>query len=94
MRPGSRFAPSPTGGLHIGTARTALFNMLAVKSMRGRLILGIEDTDISRSKDEYEKSMISDLAWLGIKWDELYRQRDRLDTIYPALCQTIFLSRE
>jgi len=78
LRPRLRFAPSPTGGLHIGTARTALFNMLAAKSMGGELILRIEDTDISRSDDKFEKSIVDDLKWLGIKWDEFYRQRDRL----------------
>ncbi|MFC2145343.1 glutamate--tRNA ligase [Actinomycetota bacterium] len=79
MNPRFRFAPSPTGGLHIGTARTALFNMFAAKSMGGQLILRIEDTDISRSKKEYEESITEDLKWLGIEWDEFYRQRDRLD---------------
>jgi len=79
LRPRLRFAPSPTGGLHIGTARTALFNMLAAKSMRGELILRIEDTDMSRSDEKHEKSIIADLKWLGIKWDEFYRQKDRLE---------------
>lgn len=79
MRPRFRFAPSPTGGLHIGTARTALFNMLAGKSMGGDLILRIEDTDISRSDDKHERSIVDDLKWLGIKWDKFYRQKDRLD---------------
>ena len=90
MKPRFRFAPSPTGGLHIGTARTALFNMLAAKSMGGELILRIEDTDISRSRDEYEKSIISDLGWLSIKWDEFYRQRDRLD-IYEKSAKKLLL---
>jgi len=79
LKPRLRFAPSPTGGLHIGTARTALFNMLASKSMGGELILRIEDTDITRSDQKYEKSIIDDLKWLGIEWDEFYRQKDRLD---------------
>ena len=76
--PRFRFAPSPTGGLHIGTARTALFNWLAAKSMNGKLILRIEDTDLKRSKESYEESIINDLKWLGISWDEFYRQSDRL----------------
>jgi len=74
-----RFAPSPTGGLHIGTARTALFNWLAARSMGGKLVLRIEDTDIKRSSCKYEKSIISDLKWLGINWDEFYRQSERLE---------------
>lgn len=84
MRPRFRFAPSPTGGLHIGTARTALFNMLAAKSMGGDLILRIEDTDISRSDEKYERSIIDDLKWLCIKWDEFYRQKDRLKLYLKA----------
>ncbi len=73
-----RFAPSPTGGLHIGTARTALFNWIAARSMGGKLILRIEDTDIKRSKKQFEKSIIKDLKWLGIDWDEFFRQSERL----------------
>jgi len=78
MTPRFRFAPSPTGGLHIGTARTALFNWLAERSMGGKLVLRIEDTDIKRSSRKYEDSIINDLKWLGINWDEFYRQSERL----------------
>ena len=77
-RPRFRFAPSPTGGLHIGTARTALFNWISARSMKGDLILRIEDTDMKRSTKEFEESIISDLKWLGLDWDEFYRQSDRL----------------
>lgn len=77
--PRFRFAPSPTGGLHIGTARTALFNWLAAKSMGAQLILRIEDTDLKRSSKIFEDSIIADLKWLGLDWDEFYRQSDRLD---------------
>ena len=77
-QPRLRFAPSPTGGLHIGTARTALFNWLAAESMKGKLILRIEDTDKQRSKKVFEDLIIEDLKWLGFKWDEFYRQSDRL----------------
>ena len=79
--PRFRFAPSPTGGLHIGTARTALFNWLAARSMGAgaRLILRIEDTDLKRSSKAFENSIISDLKWLGLDWDEFYRQSGRLD---------------
>jgi nondiscriminating glutamyl-tRNA synthetase len=72
-----RFAPSPTGGVHIGTARTALFNHIASKSMGAKLVLRIEDTDIKRSSQSFEKTIIEDLKWLGISWDEFYRQSSR-----------------
>jgi len=73
-----RFAPSPTGGLHIGTARTALFNWVAARSMEGKLILRIEDTDIKRSSRVYEESIMVDLKWIGLDWDEFYRQSERI----------------
>ena len=79
LPPRFRFAPSPTGGLHIGTARTALFNWLAAKSMGAKLILRIEDTDLKRSNKAFEDSIIIDLKWLGLDWDEFYRQSDRLN---------------
>ena len=66
----TRFAPSPTGFLHIGGARTALFNYLFAKKNEGVFVLRIEDTDIERSKTEYEKDIIESLRWLGIEWDE------------------------
>ncbi|MHB1275532.1 MAG: glutamate--tRNA ligase [Candidatus Humimicrobiaceae bacterium] len=78
-KPRFRFAPSPTGGLHIGTARTALFNWISARSMGGDLILRIEDTDLKRSTKEFEESIIADLKWLGLDWDEFYRQSDRMD---------------
>ncbi|RME60020.1 glutamate--tRNA ligase [Candidatus Parcubacteria bacterium] len=65
-----RVAPSPTGALHIGTARTALYNWLFARQHDGKLILRIEDTDQSRSRQEYEKSILEGLEWLGIQWDE------------------------
>ncbi len=66
----TRFAPSPTGHLHIGNARTALLNFLAARQAGGRFLLRIEDTDESRSVPEYESSALEDLHWLGIEWDE------------------------
>jgi glutamyl-tRNA synthetase len=73
-----RFAPSPTGLLHLGGARTALFNHLFARHYGGDLILRIEDTDRARSKDEFEKSQLEDLAWLGLSFDEgPYRQSER-----------------
>ena len=68
--PRVRFAPSPTGDLHLGNARTALFNWLFARSRRGVFILRIEDTDASRSRPEYEARLIEDLRWLGLGWDE------------------------
>lgn len=65
-----RFAPSPTGALHIGGAHTALFNWLWAKHNNGSFILRIEDTDIERSTKEYEKSIMDGLSWLGLDWDE------------------------
>lgn len=65
-----RFAPSPTGYLHVGGARSALYNLLYAKHNRGKFILRIEDTDQARSTEESLKMMISDLKWLGLLWDE------------------------
>ncbi len=65
-----RFAPSPTGHLHIGSARTALFNWLFARSQNGRFILRVEDTDRERSTEQFERSILEDLAWLGLNWDE------------------------
>ena len=83
----TRFAPAPTGFLHIGAARTALFNYLFAKKHKGFFILRIEDTDIERSEPKYEKDILESLKWLGIEWDEgpdidggygPYRQSKRL----------------
>ena len=83
-----RYAPSPTGNLHIGNARTALFNYLFAKSQGGKFILRIEDTDIARNVEGGEASQMNYLRWLGIEWDESvdvggdygpYRQLERLD---------------
>jgi glutamyl-tRNA synthetase len=88
----TRFAPSPTGNLHIGGARTALFNYLFAKKNNGSFILRIEDTDFERSNPDFEKSIMNDLKWLRIEWDEgpdkggkfaPYRQSERLD-LYKA----------
>ena len=74
-----RIAPSPTGSLHLGTTRTALFNYLFAKKNKGKFILRIEDTDIERSQKKYEKDIIENLEWLGLKWDEgLYKQSQRI----------------
>ena len=82
-----RFAPSPTGHLHVGNARTALFNWLFARQKGGTMVLRIEDTDIERSQTRFEDQLIADLKWLGLDWDEgpdlggpyaPYRQSDRL----------------
>lgn len=73
-----RFAPSPTGWIHIGNIRTALFNYLWTKKMGGTLLLRIDDTDKLRSKAEYEEGIRDALVWLGIKWDEEARQSARV----------------
>jgi glutamyl-tRNA synthetase len=76
----TRFAPSPTGNLHIGGARTALFNYLYAKHKEGVFVLRIEDTDIERSKDEYTRDILEGLQWLGIHWDEgPHYQKERMD---------------
>ena len=75
-----RFAPSPTGYLHIGGARTALFNWMYARSQKGQFVLRIEDTDQERSKPEYEKEILDSMTWLGLSWDEFYKQSDRFQT--------------
>jgi glutamyl-tRNA synthetase len=74
-----RFAPSPTGYLHIGGARTCLFNWLYARKMGGQFILRIEDTDLVRSKEEYLDEILESVKWLGMDWDELYYQSQRFD---------------
>ncbi|HET8798016.1 MAG TPA: glutamate--tRNA ligase [Thermoanaerobaculia bacterium] len=75
-----RFAPSPTGFLHVGGARTAIFNLLHARRHGGTMLLRIEDTDVERSKQHHAEQIISSLQWLGVEWDEgpVY-QSDRLD---------------
>lgn len=75
-----RFAPSPTGYLHVGGARTALFNWLFARHHGGTFVLRIEDTDRTRSTDEAIGQIIASLSWLGLDWDEFYRQTDRFSS--------------
>jgi len=91
--PRVRFAPSPTGLLHVGNARTALYNWLFARRTGGQFLLRIEDTDMERSEVRYETQLIEDLRWLGLDWDEgpgelgsadkgsvgPYRQSERLE---------------
>ncbi len=93
-----RFAPSPTGPLHIGGARSALFNYLFARNQQGTLVLRIEDTDLERSSLESEREIVESLSWLGISWDEgidvggsngPYRQTERLDTYHRYVDQLL-----
>ncbi len=92
-----RFAPSPTGELHLGSARTALFNWLFARGKGGRMVLRMEDTDQERSDPRFEDSIIADLRWLGIDWDEgpdvggpngPYRQSERFE-VYRGLAKRL-----
>ena len=95
-----RFAPSPTGHLHVGNARTALFNWLMARGSGGTFILRIEDTDVVRSTRESEASVLEDLRWMGLTWDEgpdvggphgPYRQSERLH-LYRSYAQELLAS--
>jgi glutamyl-tRNA synthetase len=96
-KPRARFAPSPTGELHVGNARTALFNWMFARHHGGSFILRIEDTDESRSAVSYQINLLNDLSWLGLDWDEgpqkngsygPYKQSERLD-IYKEHLQKL-----
>lgn len=97
-KPRVRFAPSPTGQLHVGGARTALYNWLFARASGGSFILRIEDTDLSRSTDVHIQQIISSMRWLGLDWDEgpeadgnfgPYRQMERMDLYEKAAAQLI-----
>jgi glutamyl-tRNA synthetase len=79
MSPKLRFAPSPTGRLHVGNIRTALFNWLFARANGGQVLLRIDDTDLERSTKEYEAGIETDLKWLGLDWDERANQSARFD---------------
>ncbi|XP_077215731.1 glutamate tRNA synthetase isoform X1 [Tasmannia lanceolata] len=95
-----RFAPSPTGNLHVGGARTALFNYLFARSKGGKFVLRIEDTDLERSTRQSEEAMLQDLSWLGLDWDEgpgvggefgPYRQSER-NALYKQYAEKLLKS--
>ncbi|RYQ88041.1 hypothetical protein Ahy_B09g095484 isoform B [Arachis hypogaea] len=95
-----RFAPSPTGNLHVGGARTALFNYLFARSKGGTFVLRIEDTDLERSTKESEEALLRDLSWLGLGWDEgpgvggdygPYRQSER-NSLYKQYAEKLLES--
>jgi glutamyl-tRNA synthetase len=79
----TRFAPSPTGNLHVGNVRTALHNWMWAKKKGGRFLLRIDDTDLERSKEEYVDGILKDLSWLGLKHDDMMRQSERF-ALYEA----------
>ncbi len=83
-----RFAPSPTGYLHIGGARTCLFNWLYARKNKGEFILRIEDTDQQRSKQEYLDEILESIQWLGMDWDEIHYQSQRFD-LYREYAQKL-----
>ena len=93
-----RYAPSPTGYLHIGNARTALFNYLFAKHYDGDFVVRIEDTDSKRNLEDGESSQFDNLKWLGLDWDESidkdkgfgpYRQSERADIYNPLIQQLL-----
>ncbi|EKF43786.1 glutamyl-tRNA ligase [Nitratireductor indicus C115] len=83
-----RFAPSPTGHIHIGNARTALFNWLFARKNNGRFVLRFDDTDVERSRKEYAEGIVRDLAWLGIEPDETVAQSARFER-YDAAAERL-----
>lgn len=85
----TRFAPSPTGKLHLGGARTALFNWLAASASGGSFILRIDDTDTQRSKEEYVDEIKAGLDWLGLTWASEYRQSERVDLYRSKMAELI-----
>ncbi len=83
----TRFAPSPTGFLHVGNLRTALFNYMIARKSGGTFILRLDDTDPERSKQEYADAIKEDLEWLGLTWDRVEKQSDRLERYADAADQ-------
>ena len=80
-----RFAPSPTGRLHLGNTRTALVNWLFARMAGGSLLLRMDDTDDERSTEEFAQGIEKDLTWLGLKWDHFARQSERLERYDAAV---------
>jgi glutamyl-tRNA synthetase len=89
----TRFAPSPTGNLHIGGARTCLFSWLFARANKGKFILRIEDTDKARSKEEYLDEILNSLKWLGLDWDEMYFQSKRFP-LYLELAKKLVAEKK
>jgi glutamyl-tRNA synthetase len=83
-----RFAPSPTGRLHVGNVRTALVNWLYARNQGGRFVLRIDDTDLERSTAEFEAAIKADLTWLGLLWDEAHKQSERF-AVYEGAAEKL-----
>ena len=83
----TRFAPSPTGRLHVGNIRTALHNWLWARRSGGRFLLRLDDTDRERSTEDFAQGIRDDLAWLGLAGDEEHRQSQRFDRYEAALAR-------
>src|SRR5437016_4483874 len=88
-KPRVRFAPSPTGFLHVGSARTFIFNWLYARRNGGAMILRVDDTDVERNTEASLQSIFEGLKWLGLDWDEQYRQSERL-ALHRQVAQSIF----
>ncbi|MDP8266889.1 MAG: glutamate--tRNA ligase [Candidatus Aceula meridiana] len=88
-----RFAPSPTGYLHIGGARTALFNWMYAKAQKGQFVLRVEDTDLERSKKKFLDEILDSMKWLGLSWDEIYLQSERFD-IYREYAEKLLTEKK
>ena len=84
-----RFAPSPTGFLHVGSARTFIFNWLFARRNGATMILRLDDTDVERNTQQSVDSIFEGLKWLGLGWDEEYKQSERLG-LHRAVADTIF----
>ena len=80
----TRFAPSPTGFIHVGNLRTALMNWMIARKSGGTFILRLDDTDQERSKQEYADALMEDLEWLGLTWDRVEKQSLRIDRYREA----------
>jgi glutamyl-tRNA synthetase len=90
ITPRVRFAPSPTGFLHVGSARTFIFNWLYARHNSGTMVLRLDDTDVERNTDASVQSIFEGLRWLGLDWDEEYKQSERLD-LHRKAAEAIFL---
>src|SRR2546427_11064762 len=88
FRPRVRFAPSPTGFLHVGSARTFIFNWLYAHHSGGTMILRLDDTDVERNTEASLNSIFEGLRWLNLGWDEQYRQSERL-ALHRQMANTI-----
>src|SRR5579884_2643092 len=88
-RPRVRFAPSPTGFLHVGSARTFIFNWLYARHNGGTMILRLDDTDVERNTEASVTSIFEGLRWLGLNWDEEYKQSERL-ALHKQMAEAIF----